>query len=113
MVNAGAPGRHRMSSDQLGHGGWLDDHVGDSAGRRRLRNKSKFCSRRKEALLKTINAADHRQIIADSFEVLIDLKPKNAKPVIGLKVDPGSEGRSSCRRNTPPRRSLPRTCCEP
>lgn len=41
--------------------------------------------------LNTVNSADYKQIIADSFEVLIDPKPKNAKPVIGLKVDPPGE----------------------
>ena len=47
-------------------------------------------SKRKQTM-KTINSADYKQIIADSFEVLIDPKPKNAQPVIGLKVDPRGE----------------------
>jgi hypothetical protein len=37
------------------------------------------------------NSADYRQIIAESFEVLIDPKPRNAKAVIGLKVNPRNE----------------------
>jgi hypothetical protein len=36
-----------------------------------------------------ITSTDFKQVIADSFEVLVDAKPKYpAKPAIGLKVDP-------------------------
>lgn len=38
---------------------------------------------------KNIASTDYRTVIADSFEILVDSKPKYpAKPVIGLKVDP-------------------------
>jgi hypothetical protein len=36
---------------------------------------------------KTIRSTDHKAVIADSFEVLVDTD-KARGPVIGLKVDP-------------------------
>jgi hypothetical protein len=36
-----------------------------------------------------LKSTDYKEVIADSFEVLVDPKPKYpAKPAIGLKVDP-------------------------
>lgn len=39
--------------------------------------------------MKTIKSTDYKQVIADSFDVLVDPKPRySAKPVIGLKINP-------------------------
>ncbi len=39
--------------------------------------------------MKTIQSSDYASVIAESFDVLVDPKPRfPAKPVIGLKVDP-------------------------
>lgn len=38
---------------------------------------------------KRVKSTDYKQVVADSFEVLIDPGPKYpAKPAIGLKIDP-------------------------
>jgi hypothetical protein len=38
-----------------------------------------------------IDSTDYKEVIADSFEVLVDPKPKYpAKPAIGLKVNPAN-----------------------
>ena len=39
--------------------------------------------------MQTIQSSDYASVIAESFDVLVDPKPRfPAKPVIGLKVDP-------------------------